>query len=378
MRKIIKESLIVLLTTLTIFLLVDFFLGDKILNIFNVKKDNSFRIPNNIFNHGFKKNYKTDNAFWGPHQYKFCTSEHGTRNDCSTNNMKKFDYAFIGDSQTEGVGLNFEDTYVGNFAKENKLNVINFGIVRSSPSLYYKRLKFFLNQEIKFKELFILIDISDLHDELKYNKNIFKNDKTNVCKSINSVNITNKFETIRNTQKIINTSFKIKRIVKENFKILYTLSELIWWKMSFKKIFSNYSNQYLEKNYYRSAWSHNNNLDALGGPACLDYLIESSQNIVNEIYNLLNFHNIKLSIIVSPWPGNILHDVENSKHVTIWKNFCKNRCNNFINLFPYFFDYSKRNGKIKTINDHFFDYDVHYNKFANKIISKHISKNVKK
>ena len=210
MRKIIKESLIVLFTTLTIFLLVDFFLGDKILNIFNVKKDNSFRIPNNIFNHGFKKNYKTDNAFWGPHQYKFCTSEHGTRNDCSTNNMKKFDYAFIGDSQTEGVGLNFEDTYVGNFAKENKLNVINFGIVRSSPSLYYKRLKFFLNQEIKFKELFILIDISDLHDELKYNKNIFKNDKTNVCKSINSVNITNKFETIS----LLSDSMKIGNLTE--------------------------------------------------------------------------------------------------------------------------------------------------------------------
>ena len=31
----------------------------------------------------------------------------------------------LGDSQTEGVGLNFEDTFVGNFAKQNKLDVIN-------------------------------------------------------------------------------------------------------------------------------------------------------------------------------------------------------------------------------------------------------------
>ena len=56
--------------------------------------------------------------------------------------LKKYDYAFIGDSQTEGVGLNFEDTFVGNFAKQNKLDVINLGIIRSSPSLL-KRLKFF-------------------------------------------------------------------------------------------------------------------------------------------------------------------------------------------------------------------------------------------
>ena len=378
MKKIIKDFLIVLLTTLTVFLLVDFYLGNKVLNIFNINKDSSFRISNDIFNHGFKKNYKTNNAFWGSRKYRFCTNEHGTRNDCLTNNIKKFDYAFIGDSQTEGVGLNFEDTYVGNFAKKNKLKIINFGIIRSSPSLYLKRLKFFLEQEIRFKELFILIDLSDLHDEIRYNNNIFKNDKMNLCKSINPTIKTHNVKTINMSQKIKNKSFQIKRIVKENFKILYTLSELIWWKMNFKEFFSSYSYDYLDKNYYRSAWSHNNNLDALGGSKCLDYLIESSERTVNEIYDLLNTLNIKLSIIVAPWPGNILHDNENSKHVMIWKNFCRNKCNNFINLFPYFFDYSKKNGKIKTINDHFFKYDVHYNKFGSKVISSHIAKYINK
>ncbi len=378
MKKIIKEFVTVLFITLTIFLLLDFFLGNKILNIFNLNKDNSYRISNDIFNHGFKKNYKTENAFWGAHKYTFCSNEHGTRNDCSTNNIKKFDYAFIGDSQTEGVGLNFEDTYVGNFAKQNKLDVINFGIIRSSPSLYFKRLKYFLEQEIRFKELFILIDISDLHDEIKYNKNIFKNDKMNLCRSINPLKKTHNLKINSNPQKIKNKSFQIKRIVKENFKISYTLFELIWWKVNFKKFFSSYSYDYLDKNYYRSSWTHNNNLAVLGGPMCLNYLIESSQNIVEEIYDLLNEHNIKLSIIVAPWPGNILHDSENSKHVMIWKDFCINRCNNFVNLFPYFFNYSNKNGKIKTINDHFFEYDIHYNKFASKIISSHITNKINK
>ena len=377
-KKKIKDFLTVTLTTLTIFLLVDFFIGNKILNIFNIDKDNSYRISNDIFNHGFKKNYKTDNAFWGQHRYTFCSNEYGTRSDCKKNKIKKFDYAFIGDSQTEGVGLNFEETYVCNFAKQNKLDVINFGIVRSSPSLYLKRLKFFLEQEIRFKELFIFIDISDVYDEITYNNNIFKYDKMNVCKSINQIKETNISKTHINVKKIKNKTFKIKRTIKENFKISYTLSELVWWKMNFKKFFSDYSYDYLDKNYYRSAWTYNNNIGALGGSECLDYLIETTKNIVDDIYNLLNFYNIKTSVIVAPWPGNVMHDIENSKYVMIWKDFCRGRCNNFINLFPYFFDYSKKNGKTKTINDHFFKYDVHYNQFASKIISSHITNKINK
>ena len=121
------------------------------------------------------------------------------------------------------------------FSKQNKLDVINFGIIRSSPSLYLKRLKFFLEQEIRFKELFILIDISDLHDEIKYNKNIFKNDKLNSCGSINPIKKNHNLKINSSPQKIKNLSFQIKRIVKENFKISYTISELIWWKVNFKK-----------------------------------------------------------------------------------------------------------------------------------------------
>ncbi len=370
MKKKIIDFLIISFTSLMIFLTTDFFIGNKILTIINLNKDDTFRVPNKFFNHGLKKNYQTNNAFWGPHKYKFCTNQFGTRDDCSNISSKKFNYAFIGDSQTEGVGLDFDDTYVGNFAKRTGQKVINFGIVRSSPSLYLKRLKFFLSQRIYFNELFILIDLSDLHDEIRYNENIFVNDKLNVCKTINP-NIKSK-----KPKKIINSTFKIRKIIKENFKIFYTSLELIWWKLNFKKLYSSYTYDYLNKNYYRSGWVYNDDHPNFGGQDCLNYIIKSTKDIVDEIYNLLNSYDIKMSIIIAPWPSNILHDNEDSKHVFIWKDYCKNKCNNFINLFPYFYDYSNKKGKMNTINDHFFDYDVHYNKFASKIIADHIIKNI--
>ena len=53
MIKKVKDLLVVLSITLIIFLSVDYFLGNKILNIFDINKDSSYIISDDIFNHGF-------------------------------------------------------------------------------------------------------------------------------------------------------------------------------------------------------------------------------------------------------------------------------------------------------------------------------------
>ena len=91
--------------------------------------------------------------------------------------------------------------------------------------------------------------MSDLYDELRYNKNIFKNDNMSVCKPNNTT------KKLIHLQKIVSNrikskGFQMKRIIKDNFKISYALSELIWWKMNFKE-FLVVTFDYLDKNYYR-------------------------------------------------------------------------------------------------------------------------------
>ena len=41
---------------------------------------------------------------------------------------KDFDILFIGDSFTEGVGLDYNDTFVGIFENNLKLNIGNLGV----------------------------------------------------------------------------------------------------------------------------------------------------------------------------------------------------------------------------------------------------------
>lgn len=365
MKKII-EYFSIFFYSILFFIIIDFFFGNIILTKLKINKDNSFRISNVYYHHGFKKNYFTNNAYWGPHKYVFCTNHLGLRSDCDYLEVNTFDYAFIGDSQIEGVGLNYEETLAGLFAEKTKKGVLNLGIVGSSPSIYLKRINFFLEQNIYFDELFMLIDLSDIHDEISYNENLIKKENGNVCIS--------EFKT--NKKKENNLFSKSKYILRDNLKITYFIMHSLWWKFNFKKLSENYSLKYLEKDYFRSGWTYNSNFVEYKNPDCLEHIISSTTEVTDEIFKLLNSKKIDLSIILVPWPGTILHDKKYSRHVKIWEKFCKTRCKKLYNLFPYFFDNAKKIGPYETIKKHFFEYDVHYNKYGNEVIANYLIDNV--
>ena len=80
-------------------------------------------------------------------------------------------------------------------------------------------------------------------------------------------------------------------------------------------------------------------------------------------------NNIKLSIGVYPWPGQILYDVEESKQVKIWREFCTNKCAYFYNSFPTFFELVNSSNKKDVISNHYFHGDMHFNEAGNQLIA---------
>ena len=96
---------------------------------------------------------------------------YGFKTDCKENkrNIKESDFAFIGDSFTEGIGLNYEDTFVGMFANKRKnQKIINLGVESYSPKIYYKKIQHLINDGFVFKNLIIFFDISDILNENFY------------------------------------------------------------------------------------------------------------------------------------------------------------------------------------------------------------------
>ena len=93
---------------------------------------------------------------------------------------------------------------------------------------------------------------------------------------------------------------------------------------------------------------------------------------MNELHNYLSNRNIPLSVAVYPIPGQILHDVENSKQVKIWREFCDDKCKKFINLFPIFFTEKSDLSNMGIIEKYYIKHDVHFNKHGNEKIFKEL------
>ena len=80
-------------------------------------------------------------------------------------------------------------------------------------------------------------------------------------------------------------------------------------------------------------------------------------------------NNIKLSVGVYPWPGQILYDTKESKQVKIWQDFCTNKCDHFYNSFPSLFKLVDGTSKKEVIANYYFKGDIHFNEAGNKLIA---------
>ena len=52
---------------------------------------------------------------------------------------------------------------------------------------------------------------------------------------------------------------------------------------------------------------------------------------------LTKANNIKLHVVVYPWPAQVFYDTEDSVKAKVWKDFCESNCSEFINTCPDFF-----------------------------------------
>ena len=127
----------------------------------------------------------------------------------------------------------------------------------------------------------------------------------------------------------------------------------------------------------KAKWTYakSDNLDGYWGS------IKDAQNemiqSMTELYKILVNKDIKLSLIIYPWPQQLQNDTVNSKHVLMWEEFCKNKCEKFINLFPVFFEEKNKNGYLETYKKYYWWNDMHFNIEGNRLVAQEIIKNLK-
>ena len=344
--------------TLILFIFSDLIIGNyvykKILRNNYFDRDTNMGTLHPTYHHGIKKNYFTSSAGWGTKKYYYCSDNFGFRNLCNKKyNSKKFDIGIIGDSQTEGYGISFDDTFSHLISKKlQDKKIANLAVASYSPAIYYAKINYLLKNDFFFKEIIVFLDLTDLHDDAT------------------------RYELVDDRIKALNIDFekenfslgeKTMRFLSKYFKVTnYIINSID--KFFIKNHFKERKIPYWVENNFRSSWTYDFKKEWYNNKS-FDEVKNSSLNHMNKLSELLKEKEIGLSIAVFPHPATIKNEVEENLQVKIWKNFCINKCVKFYNFMEPFFAEKNKIGYRGAYFKYFIDGDIHLNENGHRLIA---------
>src|SRR6476620_10646921 len=165
----IKTGVLLVLYCILIFFTLDFTYSSF---FYNPSDSASARVQNDVYNHGFAPNFAGIER-WGGHQYWMYTNSLGFKDGSArvvplTSDSRRV--LVIGDSFTEAVGMNFEDSFVGmldNVGKNStpKTQFLNAGVSGYSPTVFLRKIKFLLESGLRFDEVLVALDAGEVPRE---------------------------------------------------------------------------------------------------------------------------------------------------------------------------------------------------------------------
>ena len=348
--------------TITFFLIlsIDFFLGKKILEIIDpyLKEtefyDKRVKVWDKNFHHSFKENVEMKSVGI-EEQNRFCTNNYGFKSSCNFEEKTHFKYGFLGDSFTEGIGLNYESTFVGLFEEKLGIEVANMGVSSYSPKLHLSKINFFLNKGLTFDHIILFLDISDYYDEAFYK---FDKEKLSVVHNNKEIRRIWAKDNFPLTNYYFYVLKKIRKGTNEN-QIKINKKAKIFFDESVKK-----KTSWLDKDIQKFKINDKTLLN----------IHKETKNYVDEIYQILNNKGIKFSLAIYPWPQNYLKTNNNYFYRNEWKNFCQTRCEYFFDYFEDFNNFFEKKGFLEFYKNYYIWNDIHFNKKGNAIIANKIIK----
>jgi hypothetical protein len=148
--------------------------ADLVLGAFLIRPSaGSFRTLHPYYHHGFLPGVSTTTR-WGEREYAMHTNSLGFR-DAAPRAVplepRGRRVLLIGDSFVEGIGVPWEESFVALLAADlgPAVELLNAAAVSYSPLLYRLKVEYLLQEVgLRFGELVVFIDVSDIQDEVLY------------------------------------------------------------------------------------------------------------------------------------------------------------------------------------------------------------------
>jgi hypothetical protein len=358
-----------LLYSLLIIVILDFLSG------FIIISDNftSFRNPHYYYHHGLQPS-KDAWAAWGSLLYPFRTNSLGMVDSAVYNVKLKPDkqrILILGDSHSEGVGVPYNKTFSGILSKRLKqdVEILNASCISYSPKIEYLRAKYLFEQGLKVDHIIVFIDISDMQNELVYERFEPKNNSMLQEFRHRSTIFLKKHSAVFHLVSSINTRRKTTDFFKKASLFnqqgsTVTPANVIDLYASF---FSGFDDKVLLSNpqfHGVGEWYYKNSFRKLA-----DRGISLGQDNILKLKKLCDSQDVDLTISVHPWQYQILKGDDHDYYVEKWESFASANEIGFINLFSLFID---GQNPVINIRKYLIKGDNHWNEFGHVHVANYL------
>lgn len=343
-------------------LIINFFLTNNIKQLIGTER--SYSLYSKKFHHIFDKNVSTTGV-WGKRKYQIFTDQNGLRvAKYNTYSSKKENIGFIGDSFVWGSGIDYNDHFISKL-NDKKYNYLNLGYVSYSPSIYYKKLKYFIqNKKIKFKKVFLFIDHTDIQDEGIFYR---EDNKGNIVRAYNS----DAENFVRNIKHTIKNYLKVNSFIFKFYEFLYSSrqgsSQLL--NNCIKNDNLTFYKKYLDQD--RNNYTISRELQSE------DWVIKGkkkTENYLSKINSLAKQNKIEIILVLYPSANEILNNIteENSFHTNFLKKILSNLNSKNITILNLHNFFEKDKDPLKNYKNFFISCDIHWNEKGHEIVAKGI------
>ncbi len=333
----------------------------------------SFRTKHYYYHHGLLPNQDTRGQ-WGSLIYPVKTNSLGFIDSVAEKIPLKSDnyrLLILGDSHSEGVGVPYLKTFSGILARDLKpsgIEVLNASCISYSPKIEYLKARYLIDKVgLKVNHIFVLIDISDLQNELVYDK----------------------FNPDLNIHFLPDFMMHVERFLRARSFIYYMVSTINEHRqqdefMKTAKLFDTQGKQEGENDTYRlyaGFFDHFNDKTLLSDPQfhgvgewyyndhfkpLADKGIDMGEHYLLLLKKLCDEKGIGLTISVHPWHPQVLIGNPDDYYVTRWKTFAMKNAISFVNLFNVFID---GENPVLVNEMYYIKNDNHWNEFGHKKVA---------
>lgn len=309
--------------------------------------------PDAYYHHDLPKNIQGIKP-WGGREYRVFTNSLGFIDRERREVPRVADHPrilFLGDSFTEGVGYEYDDTFVGLFARKvagDGIEVLNAAVTSYSPKLYYLKTRYLLNNlGLHFDELIVCIDISDIQDEIAHAEFTPAGDF-----GFSRYYLLNRADSLLKQHSLTYYSLRSRLGVGR------PVAETADPALDMQSILLNWDRD-------RDRWTSADDVYREWGAEGLRLAGENMRALAE----LCAEHGVRLTIVVYPWPLQItLGDLE-SRQVRFWREFCARHGVAFIDLFPGFINEESAE---RVLERYFIPGDVHWNADGHRLVAEKI------